>query len=89
MMSVPIVVYESPACPYCRMAKQLLIGKSVEFESIIVDSQAVYDEMIARSHRDSVPQIFIGEWHIGGYDDLAALDSLGELEPLLAGEGLH
>ncbi len=82
-MSASIVIYESPACPYCKMAKQLLMRKSAAFESIVVDSQAVYDEMIARSQRDSVPQIFIDERHIGGYDDLAALDSLGELDPLL------
>ncbi len=66
------------------MAKQLLTKKSVEFESIIVNSREVYDQMIERAGgRDSVPQIFIGDHHVGGYDDLAELDSLDELDPLL------
>ena len=84
-MSQSIVIYESPTCPYCHMAKQLLNKKSATYESIVVNSQAIYDEMIQRSGRDSVPQIFIGDRHIGGYDDMAELDSLGELDPLLQG----
>ena len=85
-MPASIVIYESPACPYCRAAKQLLNNKSADFQSIVVDSQTVYDEMIRRSGgSDSVPQIFIDERHIGGFDDMAELDSLGDLDPLLAG----
>ncbi len=84
MASVPVVIYESPTCPYCRLAKTLLTKKSVAFDAIEVNSQAIYDEMIARAGgRTSVPQIFIGETHVGGYDDLAELDSLDELDPLL------
>lgn len=86
-MVAPVTIYESPACPYCHMAKQLLTRKSVDFESIVVNSQAVYDEMIERAGgRTSVPQIFVGDRHIGGYDDMAELDSLGELDPLLEQE---
>jgi glutaredoxin 3 len=82
-VAVPILIYESPTCQFCRLAKQMLTRKGVLFESIIVDSQARQEEMVARSGRDSVPQIFIGDRHIGGYSDLAELDSFDELDPLL------
>jgi glutaredoxin 3 len=65
------------------MAKQLLTRKSVLYESVVVDSQAQFDEMVTRSGRNTVPQIFIGDRHIGGYDDLAELDAFDELDPLL------
>jgi len=67
------------------LAKQLLARKSAQFDSIVVDSRELYEEMVARSGRDSVPQIFIGDRHIGGYDDLVELDAFDELEPLLGG----
>lgn len=82
-MSVSVLIYESPDCGYCHLAKKLLTRKSVQFESVVVDSQARLDEMVARSGRQSVPQIFIGDRHIGGYDDLVELDSFDELDPLL------
>ena len=79
-----IVVYSSPFCGYCGAAKRLLKKKGVEFEEVDV----LFDperkrEMIERSGRQTVPQIFIGDRHIGGYDELSALDARGELEPLL------
>ncbi len=82
-MAVSVLIYESPNCQFCRLAKQLLTRKGVHIESIVVDGQARHEEMVARSGRDSVPQIFIGARHIGGYSDLAELDSFDELDPLL------
>ncbi len=82
-MAVSVLIYESPNCQFCRLAKQLLTRKGVQYETIIVDGQARHEEMVARSGRDSVPQIFIGDRHIGGYSDLAELDSFDELDPLL------
>lgn len=86
-MSQPdITVYFSPFCPYCNWAQQLLDGKGVEYTLINVgDDQAYRDEMESRSGRTSVPQIFIGDLHVGGFDDLSALDKQGELDPLLQG----
>jgi glutaredoxin 3 len=85
-MSSRVVVYSSPFCGFCSAAKRLLARKGVAFDE--VDVMAEPDrrrEMIERSGRMTVPQIFIGERHVGGYDDLSALDSRGELDPLLAG----
>lgn len=81
-----IVVYTTPFCGYCAAAKRLLTAKGAEFTEIDV----MFDierkrEMIERSGRRTVPQIFIGDRHIGGYDDLSALDGSGELSRLLAG----
>lgn len=82
----PVKMYSSPFCGYCAAAKRLLREKGVEFTEINVflnaDSKA---EMIAASGRSTVPQIFIGETHVGGFDDLSALEQLGELDPLLEG----
>ena len=82
-----IVVYTSPFCPYCFMAKRLLKDKGVEFEEIDVMMHPKRKrEMIERAAgRTSVPQIFIGDTHVGGCDDLMALDSAGKLDPLLDG----
>lgn len=80
-----IVVYSSPFCGYCAAAKSLLAAKGAEFEEI--DVMAEPDrrrEMIELSGRRTVPQIFIGGKHIGGFDDLRALDLRGELDPLLS-----
>src|SRR5262249_6502694 len=80
-----IVMYATEWCPYCRRAEQLLKTKGVEFDKIRVDLQPeLRQEMQRRSGRTSVPQIWIGERHIGGYDDMAALDREGGLDPLLA-----
>jgi glutaredoxin 3 len=80
-----VVVYSSDFCPYCRRAKALLQSKGVVFEEICVDGQPeVRAEMAARAGRRSVPQIWLGEQHIGGCDDLHALEDSGELDRLLA-----
>lgn len=82
-----VVVYATGLCPYCRWARQLLKDKGVEFEEIRVDHHPERRaEMEARSGRYTVPQIFIGEHHVGGYDDMAALDRAGELDLLLGRE---
>jgi glutaredoxin 3 len=82
-----IVVYSSPFCGYCSAAKRLLTSKGAAFTEIdVMFDPARKTEMIQRSGRRTVPQIFIGDRHIGGYDDLNALDKRGELDPLLAAE---
>lgn len=83
-MAVEITVYYAPFCPYCGWAKQLLDSKDVEYKMLNVNDAAdIRAEMESRSGRTSVPQIFINNQHIGGYDDLAALDDQGGLDPLL------
>lgn len=80
-----VVVYCSAGCPYCTSAKNFLDDKGVDYEEIRVDKvRGARQEMEQRSGRTSVPQIFIGERHVGGFDDLAAMDAMGELDPLLA-----
>lgn len=80
-----IVMYSSPLCGYCAAAKRLLRSKGVAYTEIsTLMNKARREEMIERAGRRTVPQIFIGERHIGGYDDLHALDVRGELDPLLA-----
>jgi glutaredoxin 3 len=79
-------MYSTQVCPYCQMAERLLRSKGVtEVEKILIDKdperRAV---MMEKTGRRTVPQIYIGETHIGGYDDLAALDRAGGLDPLLA-----
>lgn len=85
---MPIVqIYATAFCPYCVRARRLLKQKGIEFEEIRVDKDAEQMRtMIQRSQRTSVPQIFIDERHIGGYDDMAALDRAGKLDPLLAAQ---
>jgi glutaredoxin 3 len=80
-----ITVYTTPYCPYCMRAKALLTRKGVPFEEIDVSrSPAERDAMIKRANGGyTVPQIFIGGRHVGGCDDLYALDAKGELDPLL------
>jgi len=78
-------MYTTAICPYCVAAKGLLKRKGVEIEEIRVDlDQAKREEMMTRSNRRSVPQIFIGDTHVGGNDDLVALDREGKLDALLA-----
>jgi glutaredoxin 3 len=86
-MSQPdVVVYLAGWCPYCQRARDLLSKKGIEFREIDVDDDPqLREEMIARSGRRTVPQIFIGEKHVGGCDDLLALDASGELDRLLQG----
>ena len=79
-----VTMYSTRVCPYCVMAEKLLAKKGVTAEKVLLDDQpTLRDEMVKRTGRTTVPQIFIGERHIGGYTDLAALDLKGELEPLL------
>lgn len=82
-----IVVYSKETCPYCVMAKKLLAQKGVsEIHEIRIDLlPEERDKMIAITGRMTVPQIFIGEFHVGGFDDLAKLNRSGELDQLLAG----
>ncbi len=81
-----VVMYVSGFCPYCTMAEKLLRARGVEeIEKIRVDLQPeLRVEMMQRTGRRTVPQIYIGETHVGGYDDLAMLDRQGELSGLLA-----
>ena len=79
-----IVVYLTDWCPYCARARGLLERKGAKFEVINVDERPeARTEMITRSGRRTVPQIFIGDTHVGGCDDLYALDAAGGLDPLL------
>jgi glutaredoxin 3 len=83
-----IVMYSTTWCGYCQRARALLSRKGVEVHEIKVDEEpAQREQMVQRSGRRTVPQIFIGDRHIGGYDDLAALDRAGELDKLLTGSG--
>ena len=86
-MSQPAVtLYTSDWCPYCRRARDLLAEKKVDFSEINVEDDLKFrEEMIARSNRRTVPQIFIGDKHVGGCDDLFELDRSGELDRLLQG----
>jgi glutaredoxin 3 len=78
------LMYTTAVCPYCQMAERLLVAKGVEIEKVRVDLEpARRAEMMEKTGRRTVPQIYIGETHVGGYDDLAALDRAGKLDPLL------
>ncbi len=80
-----IVIYVSGYCGYCYRARGLLDGLDVEYKAIEISEEAeLRTEMEQRSGRTSVPQIFINDQHIGGYDDLAALNAAGDLALLLA-----
>ncbi len=81
-----ITMYATAVCPYCVRAERLLKAKGVaEIAKVRVDLDAgVRDEMVRRTGRRTVPQIYIGEFHVGGYDDLVALDRAGKLDPMLA-----
>ena len=79
-----VEIYTTPWCPYCHAAKSLLEDKGVEFNEVDVIDPDKREAMIQRAHgRRTVPQIFIGGQHVGGYDDMAALDRRGQLDPLL------
>lgn len=81
-----ILIYTKSSCPYCHAAKDLLAKKKAPYKEISVDGQpALQDAMAVKANgRRSVPQIFIGATHVGGCDDLYALDASGKLDPLLA-----
>jgi glutaredoxin 3 len=80
-----IMMYSTGVCPYCQMAERLLRSKGVsEIDKVRVDLEPERRvEMMEKTGRRTVPQIYIGETHVGGYDDLAALDRAGGLDPLL------
>jgi glutaredoxin 3 len=83
----PVEIYTTPICPYCAMAKRLLQKKGVAYSEIDVSRDpALRAAMVQRANgRRTVPQIFIGDAHIGGCDDLHDLDYAGKLDPMLAG----
>lgn len=79
-----VEIYTTQWCPYCHAAKDLLEEKGVAFDEIDVSDPEVRAAMVQRAHgRRTVPQIFVGETHVGGYTDLAALDRAGKFDPLL------
>lgn len=81
-----VLMYSTGVCPYCVMAERLLRSKGVaDIEKVRVDlDPARREEMMSRTGRRTVPQIYIGDRHVGGFDDLAALERAGGLDPLLA-----
>ena len=83
----PVVMYTSSSCPYCMMAERLLQAKGVVLiEKIRIDLLPQQRaEMMQKTGRRTVPQIYIGDTHVGGFDDLSALDRAGKLDPLLQG----
>jgi len=84
-MPAVITLYESRWCDFCRAARRLLDKKGWEYEKQSVDGNPeLRAEMESRSGRTSVPQIFFGDTHVGGFDDMAALDADGELDALYA-----
>ena len=85
-MSKPVVIYTRDFCGFCTRAKALLTKKGVAFTEINAGmDRALRAEMMERSGRNTFPQIFIGDIHVGGCDDLHALEAAGELDALLAG----
>ncbi len=87
-MTTRVLMYSTAVCPYCVRAEQLLNSRGVTgIEKVRVDlDPSRREEMMQKTGRRSVPQIFIGDTHVGGCDELYALDRAGKLEPLLRGE---
>ena len=84
--SALITIYSTAICPYCVAAKNFLKSKGLGWNEVRIDTDlAARETMLARAKRTSVPQIFVGDTHIGGYDDMMALHRAGKLEPMLAG----
>ena len=86
-MTTRVVMYSTVVCPYCTMAERLLKSKGVEtIEKILIDKDdSLREEMMKKTGRRTVPQIYINNTHVGGFDDLSALDKAGGLVPLLQG----
>ncbi len=86
-MGAKVRMYSTAVCPYCNMAERLLKSKGVdEIEKIRVDLEPEQRAlMMEKTGRRTVPQIYIGDLHVGGFDDLSALDREGKLDPLLQG----
>ena len=84
-MMPPVTMYSTQVCPYCVMAEKFLQNKGVmHLDKILIDLDPAQRElMMTRTGRRTVPQIYIGDTHVGGYDDLVALDRAGQLDPLL------
>ena len=87
-MPRPVTMYSTAVCPYCVQAERLLKAKGVTaIEKIRVDLEPLRrQEMMQKTGRRTVPQIYVGDTHVGGYDDLAALEHAGKLDALLRGE---
>jgi glutaredoxin 3 len=87
-MTPAILMYTAATCPYCQRAERLLAAKGVtDVDRVRVDlDPQLRDAMTEKTGRRTVPQIYIGDFHVGGYDELAALDHAGRLDPLLRGE---
>lgn len=84
-MAVRVTLYSTRVCPYCVRAKALLDGKHVAYTEVLVDQDPdKLTEMMQKSGQRTVPQIFVGSRHVGGFDELYALDRSGGLDPLLA-----
>jgi len=82
----PITLYTSAVCGYCVAAKNFLRSRGLAWQEVRIDTDpAEREKMVSRTHRTSVPQIFIGDTHVGGYDDMMALHRAGKLDPLLSG----
>ncbi|MDX2345442.1 MAG: glutaredoxin 3 [Legionella sp.] len=80
-MSAKIIIYSTSHCPYCVRAKALLERKGMQFTEILIDKDdKLKDEMIEKAQRYTVPQIFINDSHVGGFDDLYALECSGKLD---------
>lgn len=87
--SAPVItLYSSAICPYCVAAKNFLKSKGLGWTEVRIDTDpAAREAMVAKARRTSVPQIFVGDTHVGGYDDMIALHRAGKFEPLLQGNG--
>ena len=87
-MTAHVLMYSTGVCPYCVMAERLLKAKGVnEVEKVRIDLDPEQRaQMMQKTGRRTVPQIYIGDTHVGGFDDLSALDRAGKLEPLLRGD---
>mgnify|MGYP001627794847 CR=1 FL=1 len=81
----PVTIYTTPFCGFCHAAKRILTSKDVTFTEIDVSRDPeLKQEMMTKSGRHTVPQIWVGETHVGGFDELNALERAGKLDPLLS-----
>jgi GrxC family glutaredoxin len=86
MSGTAVLMYGRDRCGFCRRARELLASKGVAFTEIDVEKvEGAREEMQQRSGRNTVPQVFVGARHLGGFDDISALDAAGELDRILAG----
>jgi glutaredoxin 3 len=85
-----VLMYARQGCGYCTRARQLLARKGIAYTEVDIETVAgARAEMQQRSGRSTVPQVFVGDRHLGGYDDISALDDAGELDPVLAATAQH